>query len=100
MNSIFNKKTKEENTTYDTLSMFITYKVELQISYSVHPEIQEKNFLWPEKNRNRKNFERYFRLAGSENYRGGSLPRPCTYVCGNTTKVISIKIYGNIKGQK
>ena len=42
MNSIFIRKTKEENTTYDTLSMFITYKMELQISYSIHAQIQKK----------------------------------------------------------
>lgn len=28
------------------------------------------------------------------------MSRSYSYVCGNTTKVISFKIYGNIKGQK
>ena len=74
MNSIFNKKTKDESTTYDTMSSLSHTKWNCKYHIVFTPKYR--------------------------NYRGGSLPRSCSYVCRNTTEVISVKIYGNIKGQK
>ena len=70
MNSIFNKKTKEESTTYDTMSSLSHTKWNCKYHIVFIPKYRRKNFLWAEKIRNRKNIARNFRLAGSENYRG------------------------------
>ena len=58
MNSIFSKKLKKK-----VLHMIQcqVYHIQsgMQISYSVHTKIQEKNFLWTKKDGNRKDIERF-----------------------------------------
>ena len=70
MSSIFNKKTKIENTTYDDISSLSHTKWNCKYHIIFTPKYRRKNFLWTKKVRNRKNIKRPLRLAGSENYRG------------------------------
>ena len=53
MNSIFSKKTKEESTTYDTMSSLSHTKWNCKYHIVFAPKYRRKNFLWAEKIRNR-----------------------------------------------
>ena len=70
MNSIFNKKTKEESTTYDTMPSLSHTKWNCKYHIVFTPKYRRKIFFWAEKIRNRKNIARNLRLVGCENYRG------------------------------
>ena len=63
MNSIFTKKTKTENDTIDNIASLSHTKWNCKYHIVFTPKYRRKI-------RNRKDIERYFRLAGSENYRG------------------------------
>ena len=68
--------------------------MELQISHSVCTKVQKENILRRKKRRNRKNTERIVRMERSKHNRGGGLPRPHTYVGGNTAENECIKFHG------
>ena len=70
--SIFNKKTKDESTTYDTMSSLSHTKWNYKYHIVFTPKYRRKIFY------------------GQKRMEIGKI----------STKIISIKIYGNIKGQK
>lgn len=63
--------------------------MELQVSYSICAEVQEKGVSWRKAAENRENMANAVQLEG-EDSRGRGLPRPRTYADRNTTKSISI----------
>ena len=70
------------------------YKMELQISYSICTEVQEKSFLQRKEGRGRKNTENPVRAEKDQDYRSRSVSRPRTYAAGNTAKGIGIELHG------
>lgn len=100
MNSIFSKKTKEENTTYDTMSSLSHTKWNCKYHIAFTPKYRRKIFYGQKRLEIGKILRDISDWQEVKINRGGSLPRSCAYVCRNTTKIVGIKIYGNIKGQK
>ncbi len=68
--------------------------MELQISYSICPKIQEKNIFWRIPCRNKLDTEKFVRVEECKNSRGRGMYRPCAYVVGNTTQNERVGIYG------
>ena len=71
MNSIFTKKKKtEDNNTIDSMASLSHTKWNCKYHIVFTPKYRRKIFYGQKKVRNRKNIERYFRLARGENHRG------------------------------
>ena len=68
--------------------------MELQVPHRVCAKVQKENSLQPETGNRREDFEETVRMEGSGDNRGGSLPRPHTYVGGDTAKTLGIKFHG------
>lgn len=73
---------------------FITYDMELQISYSVCTEVPKKSVFWREKGSNREDPEAAVRVEGNRNPRSGNLSGSCTYAGEHTAEGIGIRLYG------
>lgn len=100
MNSLFSKKTKEESTTYDTMSSLSHTKWNCKYHIVFTPKYRRKIFYGQKRLEIGKILRDISDWQEVKIIEAEGLPRPCSYVCRNTTEVIGIKIYGNIEGQK
>lgn len=77
-----------------------TYKLELQVSYSLCTQIQAKRLLRRKKKRDRSNPTQTLRMEENYDSGGGSMSGPCSHVDRNTAKVFSVECGRLHKGEE
>ena len=68
--------------------------MELQVPYSVCPEVPAERILWREEGGDRKNTQTVMRMEGNRDNRSGDVPRPCAYADKYTAKDRGVVVHG------
>lgn len=74
-------------------SKYTTYEMELHVPYSTYSEIAEKDYVWEQQKRHRRNCEETLRNEGSTAARRKSMCGSYPYACSDFAKDEHIGVY-------